>query len=74
VWTACQYLHFAQTEDIQLKSALEGKIGVLLITGRSHHHTGQCLYSQTLTSTHKEGPDNRVLFQSYFSQPKIVEK
>jgi hypothetical protein len=31
---SCQYLHFAQTEDIWLKSALEGKRGVLLITGR----------------------------------------
>jgi len=31
---ACQYLHFAKTEDIWLKSALEGKSGVSLITGR----------------------------------------
>jgi hypothetical protein len=31
--TACQYPHFAQTEDIWLKSALEEKRGVLLITG-----------------------------------------
>jgi hypothetical protein len=28
---SCQYLHFAQTEDIWLKSALEGGGGVLLI-------------------------------------------
>jgi hypothetical protein len=31
---SCQYLNFAQTEDIWLKSALEGKRGLLLITGR----------------------------------------
>jgi hypothetical protein len=29
---SCEYLHFAQTEDIWLKSALEGETGVLLIT------------------------------------------
>ncbi len=29
---ACQYLHFAQTEDIWLKSASEGKSGVSLST------------------------------------------
>jgi len=34
---ACQYLHFAQTEDIQLKSALEGKMDALLITGSNSH-------------------------------------
>jgi hypothetical protein len=27
---SCQYLHFAQTEDIWLKSELEGKRGVSL--------------------------------------------
>jgi hypothetical protein len=32
---SCQYLHFAQTEDIWLKSALEGKRGVSLTSGRS---------------------------------------
>ena len=32
---SCQYPHFAQTEDIWLKSALEEKRGVLLITGRN---------------------------------------
>ena len=30
---ACQYLYFAQTEDIWLKSAMEGKSGVSLSTG-----------------------------------------
>jgi hypothetical protein len=30
-----QYLHFAQTEDISLKSTLSGKSGVSLITARS---------------------------------------
>ena len=29
---SCQYPHFAQTEDIGLKSALEEKTSVLLIT------------------------------------------
>jgi hypothetical protein len=33
---SCQYLPFAQTEDIWLKSALEGKRGFLLITGRNN--------------------------------------
>jgi hypothetical protein len=28
----CQYLHFAKTEDIRLKSASEGKKSLLLIT------------------------------------------
>jgi hypothetical protein len=32
---ACQFLHCAQTEDIWLKSASEGKSGVSLITERS---------------------------------------
>jgi hypothetical protein len=31
---SCQYPHFAQTEDIWLKSALEEKSSVLLATGR----------------------------------------
>ena len=31
---SCQYLYFAQTEDIGLKSASEGKRSVSLITGR----------------------------------------
>ncbi len=34
-WISRQYLHFAQTEDIWLKSALEGKSGVSLVTGKS---------------------------------------
>jgi hypothetical protein len=29
---SCKYLFFTQTEDIWLKSALEGKRGILLIT------------------------------------------
>ncbi len=29
---ACQFLHFAKTEDIGLKSALEGERDLLLIT------------------------------------------
>jgi hypothetical protein len=32
-WISRQYLHFAQTEDIWLKSALKGKRDFLLITG-----------------------------------------
>jgi hypothetical protein len=32
---SCQYLHFAQTEDIQFKSALEGKMDALLIEERT---------------------------------------
>jgi hypothetical protein len=31
-WISRQYLHFAQTEDIWLKSALKGKRDFLLIT------------------------------------------
>jgi hypothetical protein len=31
---SCHFLHFAKTEDIWLKSALEGERGVLLTTGR----------------------------------------
>jgi len=30
---SCHFLHFDQTEDIWLKSALEGKMRGLLITG-----------------------------------------
>jgi hypothetical protein len=32
---SCHFLHFAKTEDIWLKSALEGGRGVLLTSGRS---------------------------------------
>jgi hypothetical protein len=32
---ACHFLHFAKTEDIGLKSALEGKSGVSLITEKN---------------------------------------
>jgi len=32
---SCQYLHFAQTEDIGLKSAVFGKNPLAMITGRN---------------------------------------
>jgi len=32
---SCDFMHFAKTEDIWLKSALDGKSGVLLITEES---------------------------------------
>jgi hypothetical protein len=35
LYISCQYLHFAKTEDIWLKSASEGKSGISLITERS---------------------------------------
>jgi hypothetical protein len=34
---SCQYLHFAQIEDIGLKSALEVKRGVLVTSARIAH-------------------------------------
>jgi hypothetical protein len=34
---SCHYMHFAQTEDIGLKSAPEGKRGSSLIIGKTQH-------------------------------------
>jgi len=41
------------TDYCWLKSALEWKSGISLITGRTHHDIWQCLYSQIMTSTYK---------------------
>jgi len=45
---SCQYVHFAQTEDIWLKSAFEWKRGVLLSTGRKRSLVRQCLEGEIL--------------------------
>jgi hypothetical protein len=46
---SCQYPHFAQTEDIGLKSALEEKRNVLLITGRKQSWGRSSQLSQLLS-------------------------
>jgi hypothetical protein len=63
---SCQYLHFAQTEDIWLKSALKGKRGVSLITRKSF---AQC---DQLKKGVVKNICNKVRFQRNFLRSTLL--
>ena len=66
---SCQYLHFAQTQDIWSKSAWEGKRGVLWITG-SH----LLFETREFFSLPARDPNGTLASLNFFSSPPCRAK